>query len=98
MSDLIDTALARKLRDAAFSTPRELLIEAADRIDQLTAERDALAERVRDLEGVIDTALSVASAAPEINPSNYDHDQVCDLNGAAVEVYSILYNARKEQP
>lgn len=31
------------------------------------------------------TVNAILEAAPELNPSNYDHDQVCELNAAMVE-------------
>lgn len=33
------------------------------------------------------TVNAILEAAPELNPSNYDHDQVCELNAAMVEAY-----------
>ncbi len=57
-----------------------------------------LNERARKLEAGIDAAHTVAHAAPELNMSNYDHDQVCELNTAMCEVFVILDALRKEQP
>jgi hypothetical protein len=33
--------------------------------------------------------LGVLTDAPELNPSNYDHDDVCRLNTAMLEAWSI---------
>lgn len=33
----------------------------------------------------LETVNAILEAAPELNPSNYDHDQVCELNTAMVE-------------
>ena len=35
-------------------------------------------------------AFSVLDDIEEINPSNYDHDLVCQMNTGFCEVYSIL--------
>jgi len=43
-----------------------------------------------------DIALSVATDCPELNMSNYSHDDVALLNTAMCEVYAILNNALKE--
>jgi len=36
----------------------------------------------------------IAMASPELNPCNYDHDQVCELNSAMVEICTIFVTAR----
>jgi len=46
-------------------------------------ERDALAARVAEMDGVLKLAEDKLF---EINPSNYEHDDVCRLNDACVEV------------
>ena len=49
-------------------------------------------ERLRgELQWAIDTLQ-------EINPSNYDHDDVCNLNGASVEVILGLQQALGAKP
>lgn len=53
------------------------------RIQALEAENARLRELVGD---IADTAFT----APELNPSNYDHDQVCALNSAMNEIASML--------
>ena len=40
-------------------------------------------------------ACNILQDAPELNPSNYDHEDVCRLNAAACEAYQILNNAIK---
>jgi hypothetical protein len=40
-------------------------------------------------------ACNILQAAPEINPSNYDHDDVRRLNAAACEAYQVLLAAIK---
>ena len=37
----------------------------------------------------------IARVAPELNPSNYDHDDVCRLNTAMCELYEVV---RKYRP
>ena len=46
-------------------------------IDRLRAENDALKERLAVVE-------QIARLAPELNPNNYDHDEVCQLNDAMI--------------
>jgi hypothetical protein len=49
----------------------------------------ALAE-VERLRAMIASAFAVLYDAPELNPSNYSHDDVCRLNAAACEAHAIL--------
>jgi len=37
----------------------------------------------------------LARLAPELNPNNYDHDDVCRLNAAMCELYEVV---RKYRP
>ena len=37
----------------------------------------------------------LARKAPELNPSNYDHEEVCRLNAAMCELYEVV---RKYRP
>lgn len=55
---------------------RRTIDEAASRIAELEAENERLTERIH----------WVHNTLYEINPSNYDHDEVCRLNVASVEV------------
>ena len=41
--------------------------------------------------------IQVLQDAPEINPCNYDHDQVCRLNAAVNEAFSMLAAAKEKQ-
>tara|TARA_B100000446_G_scaffold118873_1_gene110956 strand:+ start:369 stop:680 length:312 start_codon:yes stop_codon:yes gene_type:complete len=54
-----------------------------------------VAELVEALQWAFDTLI-------ELNPSNYDHDNVCEVNAAAVEVMlglkPILASHKGEQP
>lgn len=56
-------------------------------IEQLRTEK---AERDECLQWVFDTLQ-------EINPSNYDHDDVCSLNAASVEVAIAIRTALGQQ-
>lgn len=58
----------------------------------------ALRKRVIELEGLIATAYDVAFNSPELNMSNYDHEQVSELNTAMCEVCSILENGVSTPP
>ncbi len=86
-------------RDELQAEVREMCQQAlaADaQFRDLQAERDAAVEREGRLREDLDTAHTVALKAPELNPSNYDHDQVCELNTAMCEVFSILDGLLKE--
>ena len=50
-----------------------------DELKRQLAEYKADAERYRNIKPIID-------AFPEINPSNYDHDDACGLNAWGVEL------------
>lgn len=50
----------------------------------------AMVEEVRRLRSVIDDATSALDDAQELNMSNYDEDQVADLNSAYCHAYAIL--------
>lgn len=45
---------------------------------------------IASMQETISIAISVAASAPELNPCNYNHDDVCKLNTAMCEIYSIL--------
>lgn len=45
---------------------------------------------ISSMQETISIAISVVKAAPELNPCNYNHDDVCELNTAMIEVYTIL--------
>ena len=68
-------------------------------LDKWDKERPGqqLLDRLAKAEAIVradDRALSVLAKSPEINPSNYDHDQVCELNAALCEALSIMPPAR----
>ncbi len=41
----------------------------------------------------LEAAKAIAEDAPELNHSNYDHDQVCQLDTAMVELHGVLVSA-----
>ncbi len=47
---------------------------------------DEISARLRTLEDV----RAVIYDSPELNPSNYDHDDACTLNTAMCEAWSII--------
>jgi hypothetical protein len=46
--------------------------------------------RIIELESAISVVKKILYDAPELNHSNYSHDQVCELNTAVCEAYTIL--------
>lgn len=50
------------------------------------AHRDLLAEKDAEIERLTALLTWAHDTLLEINPSNYDHDDVCNLNAASVEV------------
>lgn len=52
--------------------------------EQITIEE--IIARLRALEDV----RSILQDSPELNPCNYDHDQVCQLNTAVCEAWCII--------
>lgn len=72
-----DTAAVRRERDALRDA-----IAMSPRLAPITTERDNL----RSLAAELVEGLEVIDALPlEINPSNYSHEDVCDLNNYAVQ-------------
>ncbi len=51
--------------------------------DRVLKERDKALADLRLVE-------ELARLAPELNPSNYDHDDVCRLNAAMCELYEVV--------
>ena len=64
--------------------------EAVTEIEQLRSQVSALQAENEGLRGVITDAVAELQDAPEINPCNYDHAQVCSLNTQACYVFKIL--------
>ena len=48
---------------------------------------------LRALAGKMAEALELSQKLPEINPSNYDHDEVCVLNSRVDEVCKVQKDA-----
>jgi hypothetical protein len=47
-------------------------------------------------EADVERLMELARLAPELNPSNYDHDDVCRLNAAMCELYEVVRKYRPE--
>lgn len=72
------------------------LNQSADELDARAATIEALEKRLAELEGLLSFTYDTLQ---EINPSNYDHDDVCSLNAASVEVILAIAPAiRKPIP
>lgn len=69
------------------------LSEAQREIARLLAERDDLAREVKRLREAIQDADEMVTM--EINPSNYNHDDVCLLNDQMIEAMLFLRAALK---
>ena len=73
---------------------RALIIQAA--LDKARADaradtaKDAEIARLREALKSCDLARIVLDLVEELNPSNYDHDGVCNLNAAFAEAWVIL--------
>ena len=76
---VIETAIAVRNRRAEPADLTRLRAEVA----QLVAANQALVTRESEARGVLQWAYDTLV---EINPSNYDHDDVCRMNDASVEV------------
>lgn len=69
--------------------------ENRDCIEQAFARHRIAAEaaseaQVKVLREALEELRGILEDAPELNPSNYDHDQVCELNAKMVEAYLFL--------
>lgn len=54
-------------------------------------------QEITRLREALQAAREAIDAAEEINPSNYDHDLVCQLNSACNQAYTIIVEALEEQ-
>ncbi len=52
----------------------------------------ALDARIDALEGALQDMLALLEDAPELNPSNYDHDQVCLLNNQMIQAWQLAHS------
>ena len=57
--------------------------------------RHPLAARVAELEAGLNAIMSLTG---EINPSNYDHDDVMTLNNAFIETFNIARDTLRTKP
>lgn len=79
-------------RDELYKSMREDIATLCDGYATLKAQRDELLELLK---------WSDEKLGPEINPSNYDHQDVCELNANMVEVClairAAIANAEKDK-
>lgn len=62
-------------------------------LNRVRAELEQLQSRLSRYETVLQDVFDILDAAPEINPSNYDHEQVCKLNSNAIQAFLLLKQA-----
>lgn len=76
--------------------------DVADQLEAQQAETTAHEHTIESQWAEIARLRSLVTSAMgtlgEINPSNYDYDDVCDLNDKSVEAYSILATALGQKP
>jgi len=72
-ADFVD----RDIKAQVLASISIVLSQRTADLAQRTAERDALKERLA-------VVGEIARLAPELNPNNYDHDEVCQLNDAMI--------------
>jgi hypothetical protein len=53
------------------------------------------ANELERLSAVVDDTFAVLSSAPELNPSNYNHEDACELNAKSIEAWAILNYAHE---
>lgn len=70
---------------------------ACSQILRLRKQVEDLSSRLKDATEVINAAYDAISDAPELNPCNYDHDQVCKLNQEMCYAFSIINEYLAEQ-
>lgn len=58
--------------------------------DKRAKELEVLLRECKDLVYAAGWARTHLEDAPDINPSNYDHDQVCELNSQVIEAWQLL--------
>lgn len=51
---------------------------------------EKIQQEVQQLRQVLSEALEIAKNTPELNLSNYDHDEVCELNSQMCTLYELL--------
>lgn len=76
-------------RHSRYIQASERIYELEDKLAQVERERD-------EAKATLKEALAMAQDMIEINPSNYDHDDVCRLNNEAVELLLFLTNQNKD--
>ncbi len=75
------------MMEVAYAAANALIADLAAKDARLAVMRDAL-----------EASKAIADDAPELNMSNYDHDDVGRLNSAMVEIWQVLNAALADQP
>lgn len=78
-------------RDQCYSGP---FVESNACLRNQLADAKAECERMRAIVNADNAAFDALTDAPEINPSNYDHDDVCRLNREVCYAHGIMKAAR----
>ena len=77
---------------------KEKEVRATDRTVMLNLDLIAAREREGKLREALAEARTIAYKAPELNMSNYDHEQVRDLNDAMIALFQVLDSALLTPP
>lgn len=72
--------------------------ELARHLREAQADRNEWKRRAGEMGEAIEQAHTVLHQCPELNMSNYDEDQVAELNGAMITAFTILDNITSQQP
>ena len=67
------------------------------RVETASSETERLRADNANLLSIISDAHSALTQAEEINPSNYNHEQVCEMNYALAAALGILGSVKHEQ-
>ena len=76
---------------------KDLEMERVLTEDNFTVITDEAYERIEELEDKIREAFECVEDCPELNMSNYDIDQVAQLNNVMIEVYQMLQKALEDR-
>ena len=74
---------------------REKLLRENFKLNRQAQEKK---EKVKKLEDVIKYSKEFIQDLPELNPSNYNHDDVCTLNSGVCEMFSYLDKELTQTP
>jgi len=69
-----------------------VIVGAVNALPSLLDHIAAQDARIEALEGAWNDMLALLEDAPELNPSNYDHDQVCFLNNQMIQAWQLAHS------